>query len=374
MEKSLIINILDYKCITEDINHKKNEMESLVKTYGLFEISENWIKKTEIDLRNFLRKGTLDDAMFFCKKEKISYLILGNILKPRQIWELTEIFRKINVQVWDRVDLILNIFSQHAHSSEAKLQIKLAKIKHMGPRIFGMGDELSRQGGGGFTTRGIGETNTEIMKRHLRREELKIEEKLKKVQKTKCLHRQNRKRSHQETVALIGYTNAGKSQLMNSLSKKGVSVKDALFQTLDTKIGTIFLTKSYREIFISDTIGFIADLPPKLIAAFSSTLSESINADLLLHIVDVSDPKHKEKIKIVDDILSQLNIAEKPQILVFNKIDKAKKRFGKIKLKQEYKDRNPVFISAKEKINLNELKNQIEKTLPKNTSFDTKSC
>ena len=410
-KRALLIDIsLPQKTSDEEMQNKKYELESLVQTYGDFEIAETWIKKAEADKKLFLREGVLQEAIKHCRENDVQIIILGNILKPRQIWDLTELLREEEIEVWDRVDLILNIFSQHAQSSEAKLQIQLAKIRHMGPRIFGMGgDELSRQS----NTRGKGETNTEIMKRHLRQEEKNIEKKLEKVRKTKCLHRQNRKRNQKETVALVGYTNAGKSRTMNALTKKGVTVKDALFQTLDTRLGLMFLPKSFREIFIADTIGFIANLPPKLIAAFQSTLSESVNADVLLHVVDVSDYRFEEKIEVVDDILEKLEISDKKQILIFNKIDNASEKkleefldlenidFKNIKLSREstnedrenvkkirklknifnkqyllkkYASRNPVFISAHEKINLDDLRDEIENILPTDNQFPTYAC
>ncbi len=430
-KKALLIDIsLPQKTSIEEMENKKYELESLVKTYGDFEIETTWIKKAESDKKLFLREGVLNEAIQYCRENDVQIIILGNILKPRQIWDLTELLREEDVEVWDRVDLILNIFSQHAQSSEAKLQIQLAKIRHMGPRIFGMGgDELSRQS----NTRGKGETNTEIMKRHLRQEEKNIEKKLEKVRKTKSLHRENRKRNQKKTVALVGYTNAGKSRTMNALTKKGVTVKDALFQTLDTRLGLMFLPKSFREIFIADTIGFIANLPPNLIAAFQSTLSESVNADVLLHVVDVSDYRFEEKIEVVDDILEKLEISDKKQILIFNKIDnisekteeelseylneylseeingeilenninfpeflksidfknttlsrdssdeernnvkkikKLKNLFNKQYLLKKYKDRTPVFISADKKLNLEDLQNEIENILPAKNQFE----
>ncbi|HIQ56429.1 TPA: GTPase HflX [Candidatus Gracilibacteria bacterium] len=418
-KKALLIDIsLPQKTTDDEMQDKKYELESLVKTYGDFEIETTWIKKSETDKKLFLRQGILDDLIIYCRENEVTMLILGNILKPRQIWDLTELLREEDIEVWDRVDLILNIFSQHAQSSEAKLQIQLAKIRHMGPRIFGMGgNELSRQS----NTRGKGETNTEIMKRHLRQEEKNIEKKLEKVRKTKCLHRQKRKRSQKETVALVGYTNAGKSRTMNALTKKGVDVKDALFQTLDTRLGLMFLPKSFREIFIADTIGFIANLPPNLIAAFQSTLSESINADVLLHVVDVSDDRFEEKIEVVDDILEKLGISDKKQFLLFNKIDniaekteeeivenninfedflksinfnnitltrdssdedrknvkkikKLKNIFNKKYLLKKYESRTPVFISADKKMNLDDIRDTLEIIIPQNHNFNTYSC
>lgn len=367
MKKALLIDISPPQITTKkDLESKKYELEELVKTYGKFDVSDVWIKKSEIDLKLFLRKGLLDELILHCRANKVTNIVIGNILKPRQIWDLSELLRKEKIVIWDRIDIILNIFTQHSNSSESKLQIQLAKIRHMGPRIFGMGDELSRQGGGASTTRGIGETNTEIMKRHLRREEISIEKKLEKIKKSKNLQRLHRKRMDKESVALVGYTNAGKSTVMNLVSKKGVEVKDALFQTLDTRIGKIFLPKSFKEIFISDTIGFISDLPPKLIASFQSTLSESIYSDVLLHVIDISDEFMDKKISIVDSILENLNLSTTKQILIFNKIDNLleEEREEVIsRCKEKYNEKPSIFISAKNKENIENLKLLIEKVL-----------
>lgn len=372
--KTLLLDIAP-KTTTADIRkNRQYELESLITTHGGMDVCEVMSRKMDTDLKLFLRKGILEEIVSYCQANSVQRVVLGNILKPRQIYELSEIFRTHKVEIWDKVDLILHIFSLHAQSAEAKLQIQLAKIRHMGPRIFGLGGaELSKQGGGSKNAKGQGETNTEVMKRHLQKEERQIIEKLKQVSKTKCLHRQNRKRNHKQSISLVGYTNAGKSSLMNVLSKKGVSVKDALFQTLDTRVGLVFLPKSYQEVFLSDTIGFIADLPPDLISAFASTLAESVHADLLLHVVDVSDPLREEKIAVVDDILDQLGIADKKQILVFNKTDQAGVRFGKIALQKKYSQRTPVFVSAHQKLGIDELRNMIEKQLPEG-DFEEGCC
>lgn len=372
--KTLLLDITPKTDNRDAQKRRIEELESLVITHGNMEVCEIMSRKMDTDLKLFLRKGILEELQDFCKANEVKRVVLGNILKPRQIYELSEIFRKIDVEIWDKVDLILQIFSLHAQSSEAQLQIRLAKIRHMGPRIYGLGgEELSRQGGGSRNAKGQGETNTEIMKRHLKKEELQIIEKLKDVARTKCLHRQNRKRNLKQSISLVGYTNAGKSSLMNALSKKGVVVKDALFQTLDTRVGLVFLPESRKEVFLSDTIGFIADLPPELISAFASTLAESMHADVLLHVVDVSDPRREEKIKVVDDILQKLGIADKPQILVFNKIDNAPVRFGKTKLATEYRSRTPVFVSAHKKIGMDDVRNMIEKHLP-DGNFEIGCC
>ena len=340
------------------------ELKSLVTTFGGAHIVGTIQKRSTLDYHCFLSQGAFDEVLGMAKQQGANLLILGNILKPRQIFELSELLRKEKIQIWDRIDLILNIFSLHAHSAEAKLQIDLAKIRHMGPRIYGMGSELSRQGGG-IGTRGIGETNTEIMRRHLQKDEERILKNLEKISKVREGQRLRRKKYGFQNVAIIGYTNAGKSTLMNTLTRKGVLVEDALFATLDTRIGKLFFPSLQENILFSDTIGFIADLPPDLIAAFRSTLSEAIHADLLLHIVDVSDPRREEKIQIVDEIIADLQIEEIPQILVFNKIDSAKKRFGKRALQKKYRSRNPVFLSAQEKEGLEDLKEKIEKNFHK---------
>ncbi len=365
LQNAIIIHITpDKKMAISDRNIQMEEISSLVQTLGTVEICGKISKRADINLKTFLSQNTISEILTEAKLQNIQILILGNTLKPRQIYELSEIFRLEKIEVWDKIDLILKIFSLHAQSSEAKLQIELAKIRHMGPRIFGMGDELSRQGGG-IGTRGIGETNTEIMKRHLQRAEKDITEKLKKSENTKSLQRERRKRDNFLTLSLVGYTNAGKSCMMNRLSKKGVSVKNALFETLDTRIGKMYLPEVHSEILVSDTIGFIADLPPHLISAFRSTLSESIHADILLHVVDVSDPQKKEKIKVVDEILENLGLSEKSQILVFNKTDIAKKRFGKIALLKEYKNRNPIFCSAQKGEGIEILKEKIAQIIHK---------
>jgi GTP-binding protein HflX len=229
--------------------------------------------------------------------------------------------------------------------------------------------------------RGLGETNTEIMKRHLRDHELKIIEKLERYSKTRSEHRKARKRKDLKTVGIVGYTNAGKSTLMNTLTHKGVLAEDKLFATLGTSVGKMWLSPhpkqssphpnplpegegtefsryTYgKEILINDTIGFIRDLPPELIRAFSSTLEDSIEADILLHVIDASDPKILEKIDIVDTTLSNIG-AEQPRIYVFNKIDNMSE-LAILMMKEQFAELNPIFISAVSKRGIEELKERI---------------
>lgn len=342
-----------------NISHKK-ELQHLITTLQNIHIERDFTGPSSPAYHTYLDENLIDSILGAISK-RTSLIIIDAILKPAQIFALTELFQEKNITVWDRIDLILHIFSAHATSAEAKLQIELARIRHMGPRIFGMGMELSRQGGG-IGTKGIGETNIEIMKRHLKEQERRIVKKLEKFSQDKAKQRARRKRQNFKTISLVGYTNAGKSLLMKRLTKKqNVTVRDQLFATLDTRIGRLFLPEVRESVLVSDTIGFISNLSPQLIAAFTSTLSEAIHADLLLHVVDISDPYREEKIAVVDEILEQLQISEKKQILIFTKTDIAGKRFGEGKLRKKYKNRKPLFVSAVTKENIDQLRIAIAK-------------
>ena len=336
-------------------------MENLVRTFGGLVIVKTLQKRQIPDYKTFIGKGKIEELETECKSKGIDLIIFNNNLKALQLFNMEEIFRKHKVKVWDRIDLILKIFEKHAVTEESRLQIELAALRHMGPRIFGMGMQLSRQAGG-IGTRGVGETNIEIMKRHLRTLESKINEKLKTINKKHSLHRDSRTRKNLKTVAIVGYTNAGKSQLLNALTKKGVKVKDALFATLDTRIGDLYLPKSRKICLVSDTIGFLQNLPPNLIDSFKSTLDQTIHADLLLHVIDYKDPLRDKKIMIVDEILKDLGVENTPEILVCNKIDICWK-LEEREFKKKHGENTVVFISALKRINLDKLVDAIEKNL-----------
>lgn len=208
--KTIIVDIAPPNLSVEELSHRMDELESLVSTYGGVTIVKRVQKRFTPDYRTFIGSGKLDEIMILAEELGAELLIIGNIMKPSQVWNVNEYLRKgkSKFQAWDRVDLILKIFALHAVSPESKLQIELAAIKHMGPRIFGMGMELSRQGGGSRNAKGQGETNTEIMKRHLKEKEREIIEKLKTYERTRSLHRENRKRKNLPTVGIVGYTNA----------------------------------------------------------------------------------------------------------------------------------------------------------------------
>lgn len=319
--RAILVDVVPLETSKMEAYKRLEELENLVRTYGGIVVIKTIQKRGLPDYQTFIGKGKIDELVEDGIEKGANIVILNNIVKPRQLFELGEIFRKENIEVWDRIDLILKIFDKHAQSTEAKLQIDLARIRHMGPRIFKMGGELMQQKAVRGTRGGPGETNIEIMKRHLREQEQNIVDKLKHYDLIKEGHRRRRKRQHFKTAALVGYTNAGKSSILRALTGKEVYVADALFATLDTKIGNLYVEETHRQILISDTIGFIQDLPPFLIQAFKSTLAEAIDADVLLHVIDISDPMYKKKIEVVEDILKQLGLENKPKIYVFNKID-----------------------------------------------------
>ncbi|NDK07804.1 GTPase HflX [Candidatus Gracilibacteria bacterium] len=371
--KVFIADIIPTCCARENMDDRMIEVENLVNTYGGLVVIKHIQKRGAPDYNTYIGSGKLDEIIDEMRISGANLLIFGDILKPHQIYTVNEKLRSIGAKAWDRVDLILKIFEKNAKTTESRLQIELASIKHMGPRLFGMGMELSRQGGGSKLARGKGETNTEIMKRHLRSMEDNIKKELEKYAHVREEHRKGRKKKGFFTVGIVGYTNAGKSSLLNTLTGKGVLSEDKLFATLGTSVGKLWIESNKKaedqeqeytkgtEILLNDTIGFIRDLPPELIKAFASTLEDSIESDLLLHVVDASDKKIDEKIKVVDDILESIK-AIQPRLYVFNKIDLLTKT-ELTALKKSFKSLKPVYVSSYEKIGLEELKKEIMKRL-----------
>ena len=341
------------------------ELESLVQTYWWLVVDKSYQKKSHPDYHTYIGSGKLEEIHQQMLAQWVDLLIIGNQLKPSQVFHIIKILESDKIEVWDRIDLILNIFEKHAVSAEAKLQIELAAVKHMWPRIFGMGMELSRQWwgtgwSGGRAGRWIGETNTERMRRHLKDKELEIRYKLDEYAKMRWLHRQRRKRQWLQTVGIVWYTNAGKSTLFNALWSKKVLSEDKLFATLGTHVGKMWVTTDqetghWQKILINDTIGFIQDLPPELIDAFTSTLEDSVESDLLLHTIAANDPKILMKIWVVNDILDQIK-ASQPRLLVFNKIDRCDPDTI-TQLRADYPD--AVFVSAVTGDGIEELKQKI---------------
>jgi len=366
-----LADIVDKQTPKYLLEDRMRELENLVNTYWGIVVLQKYQKKDFPDHNTYVWKGKLEEIINDMLRMNANLLIIGNALKPSQIYQINEKLRivseennlKDKMQAWDRIDLILKIFEKHATWWEARLQIELAAIKHMWPRIYGMGMELSRQGWSSWSwwgaTRGIGETNTERMKRHLKEKVMKIEKKLVEYTQMRKLHRDARKKKGMPTVGIVWYTNAGKSSLLNAMTKKGVLAENKLFATLWTNVGKCYLitdptTWLGKEILLNDTIWFIRDLPPKLIKSFSSTLEDSIESDLLLHVIDASDPFVDERIEVVHEVLKDI-WANQDKILVFNKIDLLPQE--KIdELKEHFKDSQAVFISVKEGKGFEELK------------------
>lgn len=360
----LPVYVVDPQADREKELYIAEELDSLITTLG-GEIVERLIQR--LDKPNFstyIGKGKVEELAELVKKSKADVVILNAMAKPGQVHNLKSILQEENpqIEVWDRVDLILQIFEKHAASTEAKLQISLARMRYMGPRIYGMGFVLSRQGGG-IGTQGIGETNTELMKRHWRNEIKRTEDQIEKLAKNREHQLERRKRVGYQTISIVGYTNAGKSSLFNALAGgKKVKAEDKLFATLDSTVSKLYFQNLNREVLLTDTIGFIRDLPPKLIHAFRSTLMESVHADVLLHVIDVSDPQMKEKITVVEDILGELGTENKETIYVFNKIDKVSEDTIR-EIKKTYEDRLTAFTSVKSDQGISELLSQIQKLL-----------
>lgn len=366
-----LVDLVDKQTSREVLEDRMRELENLVNTYGGVVVLQKYQKKDQPDLRTYVWKGKLEEIVEDMLRLEANLLVIGNALKPAQIYAINEKLRLVSEEqnlkekmvARDRIDLILKIFEKHAEWGEARLQIELAAIKHMGPRIYGMGMELSRQwgssGSGSWATRGIWETNTERMKRHLKEKVLKIEKKLVEYEQMRKLQRDARKKKGMPTIGIVWYTNAGKSSLLNALTNKGVLAENKLFATLGTNVGKCYLiinpeTWLGKEVLLNDTIGFIRDLPPKLVKSFSSTLEDSIESDFLLHVIDASDPFVDERIEVVHKVLSDI-WAHQDKILVFNKIDKAdEERIAQ--LREKYSDSNCVFISVKEGKGFEELR------------------
>lgn len=366
-----LVDLVDKQTSREILEDRMRELENLVNTYGGVVVLQKYQKKDQPDLRTYVWKGKLEEIVEDMLRLEANLLVIWNALKPAQIYAINEKLRLVSEEqnlkekmvARDRVDLILKIFEKHAEWGEARLQIELAAIKHMGPRIYGMGMELSRQGGssgsGSWATRWAWETNTEKMKRHLKEKVLKIEKKLIEYEQMRKLQRDARKKKGMPTIGIVWYTNAGKSSLLNALTNKGVLAENKLFATLGTNVGKCYLitnpeTWLGKEVLLNDTIGFIRDLPPKLVKSFSSTLEDSIESDFLLHVIDARDPFVDERIDVVHKVLSDI-WAHQDKILVFNKIDKAdEERIAQ--LAEKYSDFNCVFISVKEGKGFEELR------------------
>lgn len=327
------------------------ELDQLADTAGAEVVFKMVQNRNKPDVATYIGKGKAEELSQAVKSFDAHLIICDDELSPAQIRNLEHI---TGIRVIDRTSVILDIFAQRAISREGKLQVELAQLKYRLPRLTGKGIELSRLGGG-IGTRGPGEKKLETDRRYIRQRIYEIEKELKKVQKRRELARNKRKKNMIPVIALVGYTNAGKSTLMNTLTNSEVLVEDKLFATLDPTARKIVLPNNQNVVLV-DTVGFINKLPHQLVDAFKATLEEVIFADVLLHIVDVSSPHMLEQIELVNNVLNSLG-AHQPIIMVYNKIDKVNSLIPLPAIKPQ------VSISAKTGAGIDLLLKEIENNI-----------
>ena len=292
------------------------ELEALLETAGGFCTGKVLQNRHTPDAHCFIGEGKAQEVRMLVEATASTMVVFDNELSPGNIRALEEI---VGVTVLDRSALILDIFAQRAKTKEGRLQVELAQYKYLLPRLSGMGASLSRQGGG-IGTRGPGETPLESDRRHIRERIIRLEEELEQVRKVRSVQRERRMKNSVPVVALVGYTNAGKSTLLNQLTGAGIPANNRLFDTLDTTSRQLTVSDNL-DVVLSDTVGFIAKLPHHLVNAFRATLEELEYADLLLHVIDASDPNRQEHIEVVDKLIAQLAKSDTPVLKVYNKAD-----------------------------------------------------
>ncbi|RUM46941.1 MAG: GTPase HflX [Hydrogenothermus sp.] len=339
-----------------EVRQSLQEMEGLVfalKGKVLGKLSQ---KRETPEPSTYIGKGKAKQLAEVAEGIKADTIIFDTNLTPVQISNLEEITK---CEVLDRTDLILRIFSERAKTKQAKLQVELATLQHELPRIYGTaGKHLSRIGGG-YKTKGAGEKYGEIRVREIKRRITKIKKELKEIQKQRKEQRKWRKYNPNILkVALVGYTNVGKSTLLKRLTKRETFISDQLFATLDPKTSFIIFPDIDKKVLLTDTVGFVKNMPKEIMDAFMSTLEEVEEADLILHVVDVSDEKWQEKVEVVDEILKKIGTLDKPQVLVLNKVDKVINSPELLENSDEIlltSDKKSVIISTEKGWNLDKL-------------------
>ena len=334
------------------------ELSALVETAGAESVGTILQNREKPDPHSFIGEGKVEEVKRMVENSDATMVIFDNDLSPSQIRVLTEL---CGVQVLDRSGLILDIFAQRARTKEGCLQVELAQYQYLLPRLIGMWSHLERQGGTGGSpigTKGPGETQLETDRRHIRRKIDKLKEELEEVRRVRATQRQRRQKNEIPVVAIVGYTNAGKSTLLNAITGAGIPANNRLFDTLDTTTRLLTVSDTL-DVVISDTVGFIRKLPHQLVEAFKATLEELEYADLLLHVIDVSNPEWEEQARIVDDLIRELGADDIPCIRVYNKCDVA---FG-----FQRKEEDAVTLSARTGEGVTDLLAAIDKKLDKGT-------
>ena len=298
------------------------ELSALVETAGGETVGIVLQNRPSPDPRTFIGEGKVAEVQLYCENTGATMVIFDNDLSPSQMRVLTEL---LGVQVLDRCGLILDIFAQRAKTKEGRLQVELAQYQYLLPRLTGMWTHLERQAGtsgkGPIGSKGPGQTQLETDRRHIRRKIDKLREDLEEVRRVRSTQRQRRQKNEIPVVAIVGYTNAGKSTLLNHLTGAGIPANNRLFDTLDTT-SRLLTVSDTLDVVISDTVGFIRKLPHQLVEAFKATLEELEYADLLLHVIDVSNPEWQQQAAVVENLIRELGAGELPRIDVFNKSDR----------------------------------------------------
>ncbi|MEA1877722.1 MAG: GTPase HflX [Bacteroidota bacterium] len=364
-EKVVLVGVISRKQTEALVQEYLDELAFLADTAGAVVVKQFTQKLDMANSATFVGKGKLEDIQRFAEDQEIDLIIFDDELTPTQLRNLEKFFK---LKILDRTNLILDIFAKRARTAHAKVQVELAQLQYMLPRLTRMWTHLERQRGG-IGLRGPGETEIETDRRIIRDKIAKLKEQLVKIDKQMATQRKNR--GKMVRAALIGYTNVGKSTVMNSLSKSNVFAENKLFATLDTTVRKVVVKN--MPFLLGDTVGFIRKLPHHLVESFKSTLDEVREADVLLHVVDISHPGFEDQIEVVNETLKDLDINSKPTILVFNKIDaftyekkdeddltpKLRENYSLEELQSSWMglSNHPcIFISAKNKVNMDAFK------------------
>ena len=369
-EKAVFVGVIKQGDDERQIMEYLDELEFLAETAGAIGVKKFIQKVDRPDSRTYIRSGKLIEIKEYCEENEIEVVIFDDELSPTQ---LRNIERELNIRILDRTNLILDIFAQRAKTAYAKMQVELAQYQYLLPRLTRMWTHLERQKGG-IGMRGPGETQIETDRRIIQDKIARLKEQLKKVDKQMASQRGNR--GSMVRISLVGYTNVGKSTLMNLLAKSDVFAENKLFATLDTTVRKVVIENV--PFLLSDTVGFIRKLPHQLVEAFKSTLDEVREADILMHVVDISHPNFEDHIRVVEETLKDIKAIDKPIFVVFNKIDAYRyEEYDEFSLepKQQInytldefknswiaKENTPcIFISAREKIGIDKLRGDLYK-------------
>ena len=368
-ETAVLASVIRDKQDETQVNEYLDELEFLAETAGIATIKRFTQKLQTPSSKLYMGPGKIEEIAAYVEENEIDTVIFDDELSPSQTRNIEQ---AIKCRILDRTNLILNIFVQRAQTAYAKTQVQLAQYEYMLPRLTGMWTHLERQRGGTGTRGGAGEREIETDRRVIRNRISKLKEDLKKIDKQMAVQRSNR--GSMVRVSLVGYTNVGKSTIMNLISKSDVFAENKLFATLDTTVRKVVLDN--LPFLLSDTVGFIRKLPTQLVESFKSTLDEVREADLLLHVVDISHPGFEEQIDVVKQTLQEIGAGDKPVFMVFNKIDAyshipkdeddltpaTKQNMTREELKNSWMgklDTPCIFISAKEKINIEKLRQDL---------------